>query len=192
VNKRERMLLILTLAVVVPLLAYHFFMADAIEGALAGGTGELGEARGQFRQYAKTLEDSRNIREQYQAISFTSPEREGNLSPAQTFQNQISTMLTQQFNIMTPQIESPTFSAIKDVDDYYFVDIAMQVSGPDKQIVSLIQDMNRMGLLIKRFDLKRLSLKFSDSLQLDIEVSRLVKHDAASRKLLKRATWSRR
>jgi len=186
---REKILLAATVLVCLVVL-YAFFPADLFEGATAasGDSASLSAAQKTFQDNFTALQDPDQIRAKYQAIAFNLPEQEAGKDPGGTFQNQLFKLLVDRLGVKNPRVSSPTLSRIPSVDDYYFVDIEVQTSGTHAELMKLMQDMESLGLLIKSFKFQQGSGYGiqRDQINLTVKVARLVKHDAASHKLMDR------
>ena len=185
-NKRERNLVIITLLVVGILLSYQFYFADKLEtGDTAAAVGNLDEARSTFTDFAGTFAKGRQIRREYARIDIGIPERTGTKQPTATFSDELYKMLTTQFSVDAPRMGTPKRVAIKDVDDYYFIEIDVTITDTLDNLIKLLRELDGGGLLIKSFTLDKRS-RGQDLAQLDMTVARLVKHDEESRKILSR------
>lgn len=188
-KKRERNMIIITLAVVALALAFNFLLADKLETSEESiSSGNLDSTRETYHQYKQTLKDSATIKTQYQAIAFGQPEHVSGQDPGETFQNQLSRLLTEQLKVPNPQVGTPKYTEIKNVEDYYFINIDVRISGSHAELMQLLVNMQRLGLLIQNFSLKQQNRMQWEVIDLEITVARLVKHDADSKK---RLSWKR-
>jgi hypothetical protein len=180
VKKRERILLIIVLISGALGLFYRFYLADALEASASGGT--LSVEQRVFRDNVKMLKDKAFIEGNYRRFDIGLPERVNNQKPDKTFVNELDKMLKQQLGIPAPKIGIPKNNWIENVDDYYFIDVNVDVDGAPEEMVTLLQNMEKHGLLIKDFTLT----KTREGAHLKVGVSRLVKHDDESRRKVKK------
>jgi hypothetical protein len=188
-KKRERNMIIITLAVVALVLALNFLLGDKLETSEESvSSGNLDSARETYNQYKQALKDSAKTKAAYQAIAFSQPERIPGQDPGETFQNQLSRLLIEQLRVPNPQVGTPKATEIKNVEDYYFINIDVHISGTHPELMQLLVNMQRLGLLIQSFTLKQQNKMQWEAIDMDITVARLVKHDADSKK---RLSWKR-
>jgi hypothetical protein len=187
-KKSERNLTIITVTIVVLALLYNFVLADLFTGGDGGAetsaTVDLADEQTRFERYASTLRDGPAIRQRYQAIASLESGEGDARTPAESFGNELYTLLTRRLNIASPRIEPPNYSVIEDVDDYYFVEIEVGVGGTYDQLVQLLLDMEQLGLLIKTFRFEMAGRGANGEVSLNVTVARLVKHDDYSRRRL--------
>ncbi len=183
-NPRERMLLIITVVVVGGLMAFHF-LSGTIEEQLAstGGSGELTEARDELQSYIDTLRDSARIKHQYEQLPMAA-EGTGDATAEEIFNLDLVNLLNNKFNIPSPRLTAPKADLVPNVEDYYFISITVSaLSGTPEQMIDLLREIERMGLIITSFKLDRgAQLRHADEVSLEFDVARLVRHDEQSRR----------
>lgn len=178
-QKREKILLFATVLVVVLGLALRFSPDEwSLGGMMAAG--DLGDTRETFRRYARTLEESEQIRRDYQEIDVNIPERVGGKSPGNTFMDELNNLLTRQFGVPNPEINPYKIVDIDDVEDYYFVEVQIALSGSPDQMIRLLERLEENRLLIREFSLISEGRRTGDRATLNVTVARLVKHDEES------------
>lgn len=183
---RERGLLILTVTVICVALIYHFFLAKALEGSFSIAGGALENSRETFRRCVKTIRESGDTRQRYKEIAYSLPEQNPGQDPAETFQNQLYRLLSEQLGARNLNFGNYKYEEIKNVNDYYFVNIEVRISGTYYELIRLLKAMELQGLLIQSFQLKLEGRMQADTINLQVTVARLVKHDDASRQRSKR------
>lgn len=189
-NRREKILAVATGVVVTLLLAYQFGLGPYLESREGAGLslgGDVAEARETLVDYTRTLQNWEKIERDYQQIAMASHQGEQNLSAAEQFNRDLFTLLTSRLNVVNPNISAAGFEPIPNVDDYYFVVIAVSnLSGSPDQMINLLREMENLGLIIKGYTLDRANARGGEDLvTLNFEVARLVKHDEQSRRLLR-------
>ncbi len=185
-NKRERTLLIVTVVVLV-IGGVLYFMPENLLQTLRGGGGDLASAQKTFQNHLKTLKQGREIRAKYKRIEVGQSKPKPGQTPSEQFSNELYQLLTERFRIAGPNIEKARRETIEDVDDYYFVEIPIQVNGTRRDMVQLLINLEDIGVLIKTYELGKVSgRRGGNQVSLDVEVARLVKHDEESRELFRR------
>lgn len=182
-QRREKLMVIITAVVVGTLLFYQFVLADWLEsGESSGSTSELAQAREDLLEYKSILEDQGKIESKYNRLAMASEAAKGT-SPEDIFNKDLYNLLTDKFHVATPRMEPARQEVIPNVDDYYFITIKVnEISGPPRQMLELLRNLEAMGLIITSFRLERMSERESNLVRMDFEVARLVKHDEKSRK----------
>jgi hypothetical protein len=171
-----------TILVVGCLLLYQFVLADWIESSgSAGGSGELSGAVQELRDCSNMLKQRWEIEGKYSQLALASEAAKGS-SPEDIFNKDLYSKLTEQFKIMMPRMAPARFEVIPKVPDYYFIKIKVDgLSGPPRQMLTLLQELQKMGLIITNFKIERQSDRDAAQVSLDFEVARLVKHTEKSR-----------
>lgn len=205
-SKREKILLIATLVGAVVAVYFLFFSDSPDSGKSSGGgpvesgvsvsSSDVANAREEFSKNIETLKKGQTTRQEYRAIAFSLPEKTSDKDAELTFQDQLSRLLSERLG-RPPRVGIPKSSEIKNVSDYYFIDCEIETSGSYAEMVKLLQDMEQLGLLIKKFNLEQEGsggqqmAGGSASIKLTATVSRLVKMDDKMRKRFKRSTGHR-
>ena len=189
-NKRERNMLLITLAIVVPVLAYAF-LVPAEHAATESGesaaitSGDAGNARKEFASMSKMIKERSTIEGEYNSISFRAPDITPGRTVGETFQIEVSRMLTQIFKIENPNVSPPRPTLIEGVDDYCLVAVTISIAGTLQETISLLRSLDQRGLLIKSYTLSRPGgWRSSNAISMEVEVSRLVQPDVQTRALL--------
>ena len=171
---RERTLVILTAAVVIIAAAVLLVPEDfSLGGGLAGG--QLDQERSIFRQSLEQLQQGPELRRAYRRVEAQFPERIGNRSPDATFTDELTRMLKEKGE-RTPRVKPATRTYIDDVEDYYYIDLELEITGTVQKMVDLLIDFQRTGLLIKTFDLDKRTPDRTE-IVLKVTVSRLARMD---------------
>jgi hypothetical protein len=183
-KKSEKLLISATVAIVA--LGLYVKLSSGDSGAFSassGGEGGLATQQERFRQYAGFIRDGKKIREAYERVTLRNiPERRGNRRPGDIFTDELARILTDEFHQVSPRIDPFQLSKIPKVEDYYFVDADVAMDGPVGEMIRLLLQMEQRGLLIKEFTLDR---RTDRRASLKVKVSRLVQHDAISRKQMR-------
>lgn len=181
-KQSEKILSIVTAIAAVIFIYFTFFSGDAATTAGAAESGNLGEEKARFEQYSKTLQNGDRIQQEYERLTLRNvPESRGNESPGTTFSNVLSNILMTEFNQPSPRIEPYKLSVIPKVEDYYFIDISVSLDGKVDDMIRLLKQMEKRGLLIKEFTLEVRGPGWRGDSTLNVKVSRLVQHDKFSR-----------
>ncbi|HOE97416.1 MAG TPA: hypothetical protein PLS90_01025 [Candidatus Sumerlaeota bacterium] len=188
-NRRERILLIVTVLIVAPLLIYHFFLADWLEGMAGQAGGDLSVERARFASNIATLADRRQIETAYSRIDFSQSQPLPGQNATEHFLNELYGLLTEEFQIMNPRIEKARPQAIPDVPEYYFVELEVTVEGSPEEMLRLLVNMENRGVLIKSLTIDTRSGggfgRDDELVNLTVEVARLVKHTEESMKMMR-------
>lgn len=182
-QRREKMMVIVTAVIVGALLLYQFVLADWLEsGGSLAATGELAQVRQDMLDYKKILEDRAAINSEYASLAMASEAAKGT-TPEDIFNKDLYNLLTEKFHLATPRMEPARQEVIPNVDDYYFITIRVnELSGPPRQMLELLRNLEAMGLIITSFKIERVGERDAGLVRMDFEVARLVKHTEQSRK----------
>ncbi|MCE5229432.1 hypothetical protein LLG95_07530 [bacterium] len=180
-QRREKIFLAATILVVGSLLLYQFVLADWIESGESGGSGELSGAVQDVRDCSAILKQRGEIEGRYSQLALASETSKGS-SPEDIFNKDLYNKLTEDFKILMPRMQPARFEIIPKVPDYYFIKIKVDgLSGPPRQMLTLLQELQKMGLIITNFQIERESDRDAGQVRLNFEVARLVKHTEKSR-----------
>jgi hypothetical protein len=185
-NRRERNLIIVT--VVVAAIALGFMVYDNMTASLAtADVGSLSAEQTAFRRNSRIVANFKKIRQDYNSVALRNlPPTRSNMRPVNIFQNELEHILTVEFGFPSPRVETSRMSPIPQVEDYYFVDVDVRIPGEVADLVRLLEQMERRGLLIKEFTLEQRGYGRRQSAELKVRVSRLFQHDEISRKEMTR------
>lgn len=186
-NKRERNMLLITLIIVVPVLAWALFAPeeDATEGE-AASSGSVSSVRKEFERKYDLLRKREAIEQGYREISFDTPEVSAGRSVGETFENDIAALLKSTFKIPNPRVGRATPVAIPEDDDYCLVQLDVNVDGSLSACIGLLKDLDSQGLLIKNYQLSQQSGWRSQdgTVNLTVTIARLVEPDVETRSYL--------
>jgi hypothetical protein len=184
VNKRERVLFVLTAFSVLAWIVVKQMPADFSLGSVVGG-GELTSARETFYNYRDLLRDRAPvIFERLNRIVLLFPEEKANQTPETTFRIELDQMMQRELNQQAPIIhraEQVFFE--NDAVDYYYIDIRIQLTGTLQQMVDALKEFERQGLMIKSFNLNKGRQRDHDVVGLEATVSRLARMNESVRKM---------
>lgn len=173
-NRREKVLTILVVAAIAVAAAFQFAPEGAFEVSALGG-GDLDRARRSFRESYRMLQLGPQIRLDYERFEAQFPEQVGNRTPESTFTVELDRLLTDK-GWTNPQLKPPKRVKIKDIDDYYYIDIDLTLPAVRNQqdAIDLLADLQTSGLLIKHFKIAKPRPDI-EVFRLDAIVSRLAK-----------------
>lgn len=183
-KQREKIVLILTIVVVVGAILYQFVLSGSGEEETesAEATTELSAAVQELHDNYEIVKDKKNIDRKFQELVLMQ-EKSGGDSPEDIFSRDLYNMLTgDKFGVISPQMDPARLDVIPKVPDYYMIKINVEkLSGSPRQMLSLLQELENMGLIITHFDIKRQDDRDASQVSLEFEVARLVKHTKESR-----------
>lgn len=184
-NQRERIILIITVVVVALTLGFNF-MGDSLPSFGGGAGGDLEREQRRFRDNVKLLQQGDEIRSNYKAIEVGLKEGSANQRPERAFTDELYKLLTERLGAPNPRIETASFTAIPNVDDYCYVDVPLQIQGTYEQIMQLLREMDQIGLLIKQLKIGQRNRNQNEVVDLNLTVARLVKTDRRIQSILTR------
>ncbi len=186
-KQREKIFLGLTILVVATALLFEFVLPSGEGGDDAAGGGELSAAVKELQANYEIVQDKKTIDRKFQELPLINERAKGD-SPEDIFTKDLYNMLTgQKFGVISPQMDPARFDVIPKVPDYYLIKINVEkLAGPPRQMLSLLQDLEDMGLIITRFKIDRQGDRDASQVSLDFEVARLVKHTKESKEQLSR------
>lgn len=162
----------------------YFFLGDSgseTASAQKVVSGDLETVRKKFSDNLRLLKQGKNINAEYQKLSASLEDaRTPGVDPGMAAQNQLVRFLTEKLNVKTPNVTNWKSVPIKNVDEYYFINISFKVGGSEAEMKRLLQSMETLGFLIQSFHLSQINHGKDDYLEMEVTVSRLVKHDAES------------
>lgn len=173
-SRRELTLLIATLSVFAIFIGFRFLPEGGIAGA-GFGSGQLENERQQLRTNKEWIEEGQRIRKDYERVEAQFPEKVGNRSAEATFSDELTRMV-KELGWNRPKIKPPRKRKIKDVEDYYYIDLDVEVVGNLDQTLALVGEFLRKGLLIKSFEISKTNPD-GQNVRSDVTVSRLAKVD---------------
>lgn len=180
-NPREKKILVLTIVLLVVFVAYR--MMGGQEGfslASLGGGGRVVEARVAFLEAFEILRKGPAIDGAFARVDTKLPKAIPGRTPELTFSDEVTRILVGR-NWQTPKVKPPKTSEIKDVEDYYYIDLEISVTGPLEKLVDLMVFFQEQNILVKNFKLEKPRVD-SDQVNLDVTVSRLARADPEERK----------
>jgi hypothetical protein len=189
-NQREKTILIATIVVMVGSLAFTFLPSGSNETdtpTVTQSAGDVAAARRTFMKNIATLQDGAKINDKYKSIDAAVAEQVKFGRPEQVLANNLYDLLTQRLQVPNPRIGTGQLVEIPSVNDYCFIDISVDISGNYRDIINLLSEMDRIGLLIKTFKIVQRNRNQADTVDLNLTVSRLVKVDEKIRKRLEAA-----
>lgn len=194
-KRREVILLIITVIIIGGGL-YLFFEPEPSEtGPTAAlSTADLGAVRNEFAENLKFLRKGKEINGRYNQLSVSLEDTHSvGMDPGHAAENQLSKVLRERLGIATPNIQNSTPESIKNVDEYYFINIPFEVSGTEADMKRLLREMEAMGFLIQVFKMNGSAHGQTDNVTMNVTVSRLVKHDEESKRRLglTKKAWTR-
>jgi hypothetical protein len=140
-----------------------------------GRGGEASAARQTFQEYFARIQYGPAIREAYDRVNTRLPERLPNSTPEATFSNEVVRLL-QSRGWDRPIVKPARPSLIEDVNDYYYIDLEVRLRGGLQNIISVMLDFQKAGLLIKTFEIQKRDMD-KDQLDLMVTLSRLARMD---------------
>ena len=176
-KRREQFLAIITVVALIGAVAYRMMPTGGGLSALTSG--DLDSSRTTFQEFHRLLEDGPEIRERFERVAARFPERHPNRTPRATFTDELTALLKEK-GWPNPTLSPAREIEIDDVDDFYYIDLDVQVAGPFAKMINLLITFQQTGLLIKSFDfqIQRIDLdRDRDMVQMDVTVSRLAKWD---------------
>lgn len=180
---REKIFLVITIVVVGAALLFEFVLPGGDESAdSSGGGNELSTAVKELQGNYQVVKDRKSIDRKFQELLLASEKSKGD-SPEDIFTKDLYNMLTgEKFGVISPQMDPARFDVIPKVPDYYLIKINVEkLAGPPRQMLSLLQELEDMGLIITRFKIDRQGDRDASQVSLDFEVARLVKHTKESK-----------
>lgn len=171
-SRRELILAIATVSVLALGLIIRF---TPVLSFGRGPGGAAGTEAAQFEQNMEWIERGPLIREAYREVEAQFPETIGNRTPEATFSDELTRMMKEQ-GWQHPRIRPPRTSEIPDVEDYYFIDLEVEVTGELQAALRLLSAFQNTGLLIKSFNLTKPNPD-ANVVNMDVTVSRLARAD---------------
>jgi hypothetical protein len=182
-KKSERYLLIATVLVCAIAAWLLYGGGGESETTAVVGSGNLAAVRKTFKDNAEMLREGAKIRRDFDKIGGRSKGAPGQ-GQREMFSDEFYSLLRQK-GFPTPNVESPQYKKIQDIDDYCTIDIKANVSSFLARLVDLLQEMQNRGMLIKSFVLDRRSSRNPNEVTLTVTVARVIKQDDESRARLK-------
>jgi hypothetical protein len=185
---RERLLAIATAVAVVFGLFFYFYYEKVVTAFTSTEQGSLLTEEERFQRYAAVVNKRDKIHNEYENLTLRNvPETRANQRPGDTFMNELARVLTEELGQPNPRIEPYQMSPIPKVEDYYFVDVDVSIGSGVDDLIRLLEQMERRGLLIKEFtlELRGMGGGRRGNGSLKVKVSRLVQHDEISRRQLR-------
>ncbi len=179
-SQRERIILIVTIVVLVLGVGFRIMP----ENILSFGGGQVSGAREVFEENLKLIQRGPAIREAYRRVNTQLPEQLPDTTPEATFSNEVARRL-QQKGWERPLVKPAKPTEIKEVEDYYYIDLDISLEGTLEKALDVLKDFQKMGLLIKAFQIEKRNMD-ADEVALTVTVSRLAKMDEEELRRLKR------
>lgn len=188
----QRQIILVLIAIVVFGVSAWLLLDDeggAKTKTAAGGTvftDNLKTAQDKFIKNRAILLQGASINKRYEQFAAGLEDtRTPGMDPGMAASNQLYEVLTKKLGVRTPSISVSKAVPIKTVDDFYFINITFKVSGSEREMKRLLQDMEQLGFLIQSFKMSAANHGQNDMVEMEVVVSRLVKHDAESLKRMK-------
>lgn len=189
-NQRQ-IILVLIAVVVFGLTVWLMFDDDTAQTktTAVGGTvftDNLKTAQDKFIKNRAILLQGASINKRYEQFAAGLEDtRTPGMDPGMAASNQLYEVLTKKLGVRTPNMSVSKAVPIKTVDDFYFINISFKVNGSEREMKRLLQDMEQLGFLIQSFKMSAANHGQGDMVEMEVVVSRLVKHDAESLKRMK-------
>lgn len=174
-SQREKVILAITIAVVL-LAGALYLVPEATLERLRGDGSEVDIALDQFSLNMELVETGPAIRKAYRRVETQLPERLPNSTPEATFTNEVARKL-QDLGWDRPTVLPAKPALIDGVDDYYYIDLEVRLSGTHKKTIDVMLDFARTGLLVRGFQMTKKNMD-QDVVDLTVILSRLAKADA--------------
>jgi acetolactate synthase regulatory subunit len=184
-KKSEIILLVATVIVMGGGLYLTLTPEETAESAVtAVSAGDLQAAREKFHKNLKLMKDGAGINEEFKRFAVSMEDTKTAGDPGMAATTQLFNVLHDQLGIQQPVISISREELIQNVEEYYFINIKIQVGGTEAEMKKLLRNMEQLGFLIKSFKMSLRSHGQDDQVDMDVTVSRLIKHDDYSRKKL--------
>lgn len=182
-NQREKILAGLTGAAVLVGAALLFMPDDWLgEGVFVAA--DARQAKTEFVDALERIKEGPAILEAYGRVETKLAERRGDRTPEATFSFEMTEVL-KKAGWETPKLKPPKQAFIKEVEDYYYVDLELEVTGEVESLVNLLIEFKNLGILIKAFELEKKNMDENEAV-LKVTASRLAKADEDMLKKRKR------
>ena len=176
---------------------FPFFHDRLMEGSGGGAaSGSLAAERSRFERYLELSQKGAEIERRYLEVSPRDfPETRPGERARETFSTLISNLLTSEFRHLNPRQETARPVQIPNVEDYMLIEVPIRLQGDPKELINVMLEMERRGLLINKFSLQQaLNTRLTGMLRpapgavgtLDMTVARLVPADEDAKRLLRR------
>lgn len=182
-SQREKIILIITIVVVV-FAGGLYLVPEEVLDRLRGDGSEVSIALDQFNRNMELVETGPAIREAYRRVETQLPEVLPNSTPEATFTNEVARKL-QDLGWDRPTVLPAKPALIEGVDDYYYIDLEVRLSGTHLKTIEVMLDFMRTGLLIRGFQMTKKNMD-QDVVDLTVVLSRLAKADAKKMEKLRK------
>lgn len=171
ISKRERIILIITIIVVIGGIGSQFGVSNFF-ASFATTIGELGQKQQVYESYLKQLDKMPAIQKNYRSIERQFAKNSPNKSADQIFTEDIES-LCNKLQLGFPRIEPPLQAIIENVDNYNEISLTVHASGDLQKIVRLLKGFNEASLIITA--LKISSPLDRNIMDIDVTVARITK-----------------
>ena len=150
-NKRERVMMILTIIALVGALLYSFGVGDFID-SLSKQKEDLEAAEKQFVENMETLEKGTQIKRRYQALEDKMPSSQDGKRTDMIFTEEIHS-LCRGLGIRMPQLDPAEYEEIEGIEEHEFITVRLRTEGDLDTIVKLLKAFEGRGLMFREVNL---------------------------------------
>jgi len=170
-TKREKILVILTLGMLLAGLAYTRLEKSDLFSGLSQTREETARLRDQYAKYEGTLRRERSIQQRFEEIAGQYG-RDPSLTPEKHSSEQINALCLA-LGFQGRQIDTPTIEDIPDVIEYGLIKLSVRIAGEFDKVVRFLNETDKAGYLIN--DLTIQAATDSPVLAVQLVVARPVK-----------------
>ena len=170
-SKREKIILIVTVAVAVVALLYRFGLSGLAD-EISSTSERMTRAQQAYDEYQRQLDKQSAIEGDYRKIEGQFSTTDPNRKPDQAFTEDVA-RLCRELGLNYPRIEPVQDAEIPEVDEYKFMTVEVKSSGDLEQFVKLLKGFEQRSLLITA--LKITHPPNAPSFILSVTVARIVK-----------------
>lgn len=155
--------------------------------------GDLDTVKTKFLENLKVLKNGAKTDQAYNELAVSLDDsRTPGVDPGMAAQSELYNVLTERLGVKTPEIKNWVSVPIKNVDEYYFINVSFKVGGTELEMKKLLRDMERQGFLIQSFRLAQVNHGQNSFMEMEVTVSRLVKHDKESKERMNPKRYGRK
>lgn len=169
-SPRERGILVLTIVVVLGVIGFRM-----LEPMLTGDGAEATGAKADFLKAYDSLRLGPEVRVKYAQLNTKLPPLAPGRTPELTFTDEVTRMLNAR-GWPAPQVEPAKTTAIKEANDYYYIDLLVKVNGPLRDVMNLLADFQDQNIIIKQFKMEKANMD-AEPVALEVTVSRMAKYE---------------